>query len=210
MKIIITTFSFFLMGICPGLLAQTFTAVGNFGNSFGAASVNNAATVSFNELVGSRTYYPIFDKLTLTGNNVGHLYTFTQANDPDFNSMVAVLTDGVSEFVGCSLNLVPGGGGQSDWNSESRFFSQLPLGGNGIDFRGFKIDSIALRLDLLDISSPGTNPNGNGIWTDCSYSGQISVNYEPVPEPATKVLTAIFALLLGVFGKLPGAQQRNL
>jgi hypothetical protein len=89
------------------------------------------------------------------------------------------------------------------------FFSQLPVGGNGIDFRGFKIDSIALRLDLLDISSPGINPNGNGIWTDCSYSGQISVNYEPVPEPATTVLTAIFALLLGIFGKHPRAQQRN-
>ena len=198
------------MGICPGLLAQPFTAVANFGDSFGVASVNNAATVSFSELVGIRTYCPIFDELTLTRNNVGHLYTFTQANDPDFNSMVAILTDGVAETVGYSLNLVPGGGGQGHWALESRFFSQLPVGGNGIDFRGFKIDSIALRLDLLDISSPGTNPNGDGIWTDCSYSGQISVNYEPVPEPATTVLIAILALLLGVFGKLPGAQQRNL
>jgi hypothetical protein len=117
MKIIIATFSSFLMGICPGLLAQPFTAVGNFGGSFGVMSVNNAATVSFSEFIGVRTYFPIFDQLTLTRNNVGHLYTFTQANDPDFNSIVAVLTDGVSETVGCGIILVPGGGGRGDWPS---------------------------------------------------------------------------------------------
>jgi len=80
---------------------------------------------------------------------------------------------------------------------ESVFFNPLPVGNNGVDFQGFSIGSIALTVDNLTLVSPGTNPNGNGIWTDILFRGTISVY--AVPEPSSVVMFAAGGLVLRAF-----------
>jgi PEP-CTERM motif len=61
---------------------------------------------------------------------------------------------------------------------------------NGIDLQGFQIGSIGLHVDSLTISSPGSNPNGDGIWTDVFFEGTVTVY--AVPEPSSLGLLGIF------------------
>jgi hypothetical protein len=102
----------------------------------------------------------------LTNSDVGQTI-YRDATDPQFAAFVANLTSG---------------------STESGIFGGV-LGGNGIDLAGFQIDKVGLRVDSLSIVSPGSNPNGDGQWTDTS--GQISFLFEgvrAVPEPSTCAL----------------------
>jgi hypothetical protein len=115
---------------------------------------------------------------SLSNADVGQTI-YRDAADPQFAAFVANLTNGIDNF--CVFSTA----GSSSASNESGIFGGV-LGGNGIDLAGFQIDKVGLRVDSLAIVSPGSNPNGDGQWTDTS--GQISFLFagvRAVPEPST-------------------------
>jgi hypothetical protein len=196
MKLILSIISGFLIAISQPLLAQTMSVVANLQESGGGDQVG-PATFSFYEREFKTIQYPIFDSYTFTPSEAGHVFTVTQANDSNFDPLAALLTDGVDEDVGYAFRINGGPGVQLN-APESVFFGNMPNNNpNGFGLKGFKIDSISLVFNQLSLDSPGSNPNGDGIWTDFSFNAELSINYEPVPEPALPSLIVV-GLLFGV------------
>jgi hypothetical protein len=54
-----------------------------------------------------------------------------------------------------------------------------------------------LLFNSLQFLSPGSNPNGDGVWTDINYSAVFSVYGMVIPEPAslTTVMFGTAALI---------------
>ena len=112
-------------------------------------------------------------------------------DDPAFGTLADLFTNGGDDllFYGTTFN---NGLGDGIPVHESTFFVQLPAGSNGIDLHGFQIGSFDLHLNQLTITSPGRDPNGDGLWTDFSWSATLYVY--PVPEPGA---LSIFAIGIG-------------
>jgi len=138
-------------------------------------SGSGSFTVLFGQSFGLGPGNAIFDNLTFNSSSIGQTYYVTQAQDTDFNALVATLRNGTSEFVGYEYNVT---GVNGFFQAENAFFSPLPAGNNGIDFQGFPIDNISLSFA----------PAGLG-----QIQFTISVNSAPVPEPATASLGLIGA-----------------
>lgn len=108
---------------------------------------------------------------------------------PLLSDVTAILTNGVDDVFAYNLNSFLAGG-TSAGRPESLFFAGSPNVQNGIDFAGSSIEKIELHV-INRISSPGSNPNGNGIWTDYYFDVRLDVfGVSPVPEPSS------FGLLL--------------
>ena len=85
-------------------------------------------------------------------------------SSPNFDNLVALLTNGVNDKFSVMVA-----------NSGNFGFETTVLGShvgpNGIDLRGFIIDRIGYRVDGATFVTPGSNPVGDGIWTDYSVQG---------------------------------------
>ena len=156
-----------------GIATRHITAAG------GTSQIVSEGSLRFgpHPLFGPPFY--VFDSYVLTAASSGQTFTVTSANDPDFDGLVSLLTDGVGQLV--QYQFLGSGSGAL----ESEFFSSLPSGGNGIDFQGFQITSFDLRVNQISFVSPGEDPNGDGIWTDFFLDADIFVNYQSIPEPAS-------------------------
>lgn len=92
--------------------------------------------------------------VTLMNGDSGKVVTFNQANDPDFNDIVALLTNGEADIV--KISRVTGlGGGGSNSNSEASYFRDF-LPSDGIDLQGYDIGSITLMVGFFSIFSDGS------------------------------------------------------
>ncbi len=135
-----------------------------------------------------RTY--LFEGLSFTPSDVGQTFIASSASDPDFDAFTALFTDGIQSYFmwddDGSGNLLP----------EVSFFPTFPPSNNGVDLGGFQIDYLALRFDSLEFFSPGTDPNGNGIWTDYNYVATLSVYGQPVTVPEPSSFTTFGILVL--------------
>src|SRR4051812_20244880 len=129
----------------------------------------------------------IFDSFFFTTNQVGQVFSLDQSVDPSFNLFISRLTNGTNDLL-TIVSKVSGGGIAGANTLESTFLTTPPAGGNGIDLAGFSIQRIDLSLNQLNISSPGSNPNHNGIWTDYSIQATLSFIGSPVPEPSCPAL----------------------
>ena len=177
-----------LLAVCPAADANVYpnplasTTVAMSGSSTVTA---NTFQFRLGNAFGFGINSPIFDTLTLSVGDIGKVFPITQAQDADFNSLVALLVNGQSdslafEFSFDHFQTVAGNG-----NQENLFFAPLPPGNNGIDFQGFPIDNIALRLDSADIGGS-------------SYSVQTTIfvnSAAVVPEPSTAGLLALGGIL---------------
>jgi hypothetical protein len=117
--------------------------------------------------------------------------TVSAANDPDFPAFAAMLSDGVNELImkGAwdQANGPLGGAG-----GEESFDLNYLVARFGPDLVGYEVECIRL-VALVDMHTPGTDPQGDGIWTDWAVlSGQYEFYGVAAPEPASAVL------LLGV------------
>jgi hypothetical protein len=164
----------------------------------GGAVVRTNATFWFGE---SPSFFPpnpvrdaaVFEHLSLTPVHVGRTFLVAAGDDPDFERLVALLTNGVQDPFGYLLNDIGGVSGYEDV-----LFAPLPGGGGAVDFQGYAIDRFSLEVLALTIASPGSNLNNDGLWTDITMSFRFSVIGHAVPEPSVVALTLTSVGLLAL------------
>lgn len=139
----------------------------------------------------------VFD-LILSTADVGQ--TYTVSSGPEFDEAIVSLTNGINEYIYCDtrgsqLQGPPGGG----WGSlESLIFFGDATGANGIDFAGYDINSISVTINTLTFDTPGSNPNGDGLWTDIEFNATIAVTKVPVATTAWFFGSGLIGLI-GIF-----------
>lgn len=124
-------------------------------------------------------------------SDIGSTYHLTSDNAPSFNDCTSMLTNGINDEVVMVSTIVPGGGSFTSGSESEKF---VKIGFDADDFAGYEIQSIALKLNSMTIVSPGSNPNGDGLWTDFTINADLQVH--GVPEPATFLLLGLGVMLL--------------
>jgi hypothetical protein len=94
---------------------------------------------------------------------------WADADNPAFETFVAYITNGTPDSLAQFLQLGAGVGGVGV--SEADFFSRQ-AGPSGVDLYGYVIHAIGFKVDEASFDSPGSDPNGNGIWTDVTIRGR--------------------------------------
>jgi len=135
----------------------------------------------------------IFGQFTFHTNDVGRVFSIDQSNDPGFLPFLARATNGTLDRL--TVNFFEGGTGIGMSPLETEFFISFSNGNNGIDLRGFQIQRIDLVLNGLSFVSPGSNPAGDGNWTDSTWN--ISVLFiGVVPEASAAAILGCGILVM--------------
>ena len=163
-------------------------AVAQVSRSSGSLSVQHSLNIQLGYFDGSLfNSAPLFEQFFLTGSDVGKTFTLATVDDPDFALFVQKLTNGSNDGLGITDNL-----GTITAQQEPEFFTLLAADNNGLDLQGFQIGSITMQVNALTINTPGSDPNGDGEWTDSFFEGTFTVY--AVPEPSTCMLLAVAGL----------------
>ena len=131
----------------------------------------------------------LFNDLVITPADIGHTIVADAASDPDFSVFVDRVTNGRPNFTEIMFGATAGGGGGIGSAGEFGLFG-LPPG--VIDFRGFTVTSVALRVDTFSSAPDQEHAN----FTILTLRGSLSVNgrgaFDPTttPEPASLLLLA--------------------
>lgn len=145
---------------------------------------------------------PIFENYLFTSGDIGSTFSADAASDPDFASLVSILTNGTDDEIGFSVFkfLQVGFPGVGEGISESIFFRGLEPARFGPDLIGYQISRINLTIQSLSFS-PYPDPAGS---TGTSFFAQFSFSFDGtppvVPEPGTVALVTIG--LAGILGRL--------
>jgi len=129
-------------------------------------------------------------------SDVGRTLTLTPGTTPGFEEVAARLTDGTGQTVVVLYDMGTPGVAAPTW-SEPEFIwgdSRDPR----IDLKGFVIDSISMRVDRLSITSPGLDPNHDGLWTSASAHYTFSAEGRSLPEPAAGLTALVGFAPLGL------------
>lgn len=123
--------------------------------------------------------------------DIGSTYHLTSANATSFTDCTAMLTNGVNNDIVMTSILTTGYGSFSSGTESGKF---VKSGFVADDFAGYTIQSIALKINNVTFASPGSNPNGDGQWTDFTVDADLQVY--GVPEPATFALLGLGAVVI--------------
>jgi hypothetical protein len=110
------------------------------------------------------------------GNDDDSTVVVIDAIAPGFASFRDSATNGRDNQFGVAAGPVNGGTGAIGY-SESELFAGRP--GSGVDLAGSSIDRLEFHIDTVSLVSPGTDPNGDGIWTNYRIVGRIVVMGRP-------------------------------
>ncbi len=193
---------------CATLGAEDFSIVGGASDSFkefnptlaiGQASMGAGPSSS-----APATNAPLFEGTTITPADVGRTFSATPTTDHNFNDFVAFLTDGSPDKVTITF-------GSGSLGRAGLFATKSgALFGGHPDLNGNTINSISLRINSFTLDRPGINPNGDGIWTDYSFNGTVTVDGQPVAAPPlTPVPEPISAFGPLAFGALVAVSRRH-
>lgn len=100
---------------------------------------------------------------------------------PDLPTVIEQLTNGIDQ----ELTVWVGNGGTG--SLESFWFDDWDF--DAPDLAEFDISRIEVFVNAMTFDSPGSDPNGDGNWTDYTYS--VTFNFYEVPGPG---VLALFAL----------------
>ena len=142
----------------------------------------------------------LFEDVVMTPADLGRRFVATPANDPDFDTVVAWLTNGQDDFAGNCEVLFPSGSGGGRALTES-YFATVPGGSGRWDFTGCRIESIAMHVEQALLISPGRNPNHDGNWTDFNFARALEFYGSPIPEPGVGSLLCLGLAWLVVMGR---------
>lgn len=165
--------------------------IGIFG-AFDSVEITAFLSPNFGVFSGEGTLFE--DTIFQDGDDRTDEVTF--GDDPHFPRYVELITDGLDWYYYDELAFPDGITQHGQFGFESQ---RLPIGndpfppGGGPDLQGYDITRV-IRDVSIDMQSPGTDPNGDGNWTDVQYSIRTSIY--AVPEPATGVLVSLLATLL--------------
>jgi hypothetical protein len=163
---------------CGSLLFSHASVVSNAG--IASSSTSFRALYAYGSTPDQPT---LFETGTWSIADIGTTRLATASLDPDFTAFAGYLTDGVGgydQLIDFLLDGINGGGvGYSDF--EAAYVYGNPSDPR-VDLHGYRVDSLALRLDSLTVATPGSNPNHDGIWTDYSAHFTLSA-FGDVPEP---------------------------
>ena len=109
----------------------------------------------------------LFESRGFATNDVGRLFLADRVTDPHFSAFANRLTNGVAEFIHHNAF------GQVDTAVMEAVLFALA---SEPDLRGYPVHTLGLRFDQIAVQTPGSDPNGDGLWTDFSYSAVILVN----------------------------------
>jgi len=158
------------------------------GGGFSEVTDQGRIYLNFGIIDGPEPPSLLFEDYIFTIDDVGKTFTATESTDADFSKVSDFLTNGDNDEieVGFSHN----GGGSSVYSESFALF-----GNSRIDFAGATIKSIDLRIDYLNFTSPGRDPNRDGIWTDYDYAVTVSVNAIPLPSSLIIFTSGLLALI---------------
>ena len=133
----------------------------------------------------------VYDTYAFTSNDVGSVFYLTAAEDPDFTQLAANLVNGQPDRIGYISDDSPIPIG-ADYGYTQQYEDYMLAGSlfltNGIDLQGTVIDRFSLRINDLVLDSPGSDPNGDGNWTDLRFSVTLSIEGHVIPEPSTLIM----------------------
>ena len=131
----------------------------------------------------------VYDSYAFTRLDIGSVFYLTAAEDPDFTQLAANLVNGQPDRIGwvtAYVPIAPDNGGTQ--NYEAGILAGSPFLTNGIDLQGTVIDRFSLVVNDLNLDSPGSDPNGQGNWTDLRFSVTLSIEGHVIPEPSTLMM----------------------
>ena len=109
----------------------------------------------------------LFQSRRFATNDIGRLFLADVVTDPHFSAFANRLTNGVGEFIHHNaFGLV------DTAVMEAVLFALA----SEPDLRGYPVHTLGLRFEQLVVRTPGSDPNGDGLWTDFSYSAMLLVN----------------------------------
>lgn len=112
--------------------------------------------------------------------------------EPDFAEFAELITDGLDWWLYKKMDFAFGS--QSGFNLESLLLEFVDPDHQGVDLNGLIIDSVT-RTITVELDSPGSDPNGDGIWTDFLVTGAYEIYGSPIPEPASLSLLVVGSAL---------------
>ena len=101
---------------------------------------------------------PIFDVI-LHGHT--HRMVVAGSSTPGFDTIIARLTDHVDDVMSFRSVLLPNGVGSGP---DDNTLQSILL--RDVNLQGASIKRIRLRIEDFSVVSPGSDPNGDGLWTD--------------------------------------------
>lgn len=127
----------------------------------------------------------LFGLLSLGPANVGRSVKADGSAEEEMDQVLAQLRDGQEDMMRFRASLVRISGGAAEGDSVSLAESEafFPTHPTFVDFSEFVIEEIHMTLEGLTLSSPGSDENGDGQWTDYSYR----VTYTVIGYPVARV-----------------------
>ena len=123
---------------------------------------------------------------SVTTSDVGKTFIQSSVTSPRFDLFASLLTSGTDDLLAI-LRHFPGVGGAGRESLESYWLNKF-IQTETVDFYGWQVTEISLIVNSLAFDSPGSNPNGDGIWTDYVYD--VTFTIYGISEPATLLLLA--------------------
>ncbi len=140
----------------------------------------------FNALGGLGT---LFEEIVVYGGET-QVDTLTESDDPDFAVYVDLLIDGIDWWLYDKVHYAGGiFGSTAAFDLESLRLDFADPDHEGVDLAGYTIESVTRTITVL-LDSPGSDPNGDGIWTDIDISTVFEI-YGTIPEPSSLVVLAL-------------------